>query len=111
MKFILKLLFILIANIQFSNGFGIDFINLSKIHTECAVTLVKASTSILPQVDSIGHNVLHTNQVLINKILESNIDPILKKKFILQVITITRQGDQIGGKILQDYYNFIDFLL
>jgi hypothetical protein len=114
MKSPLKLLLLLIANLQLSYSFGIEFlslINLPKIHPECAVSLVKASTAILPQFDSIGHHVLHANQVLINKLLESNFDPVLKKKLILQVIDLTRQGDEMGGKILQDYYNFIDFLL
>ena len=114
MKSPLKLLLLLLANFRLSNSFGIEFlsiINLPKIHPECAVSLVKASTAILPQFDSIGHHVLHANQVLINKLLESNFNPVLKKKLILQVIDLTRQGDEMGGKILQDYYNFIDFLL
>lgn len=111
MKSAFKLFFLLLANFQLSNSFGIEFLSLPKIQPELAVSLVKASTAILPQVDSIGHHVLHTNQVLINKLLESNFDPVLKKKLILQVIGLTRQGDEMGGKILQDYYNFIDFLL
>ena len=114
MKFIFTLFTILLSNIPIFNSFSIEFlslINLPKIYPECAVSLVKASTAILPQFDSIGHHVLHANQVLINKLLESNIDPVLKKKFILQVIDMTRQGDEMGGKILQDYYNFIDYLL
>ena len=114
MKSPLKLFLLLLANLQFSYCFGIEFlsiINLPKIHPEYAVSLVKVSTAILPQFDSIGHQVLHANQVLINKLLESNIDYSLKKKLILQVIDLTRQGDEMGGKILQDYYNFIDYLL
>ena len=111
MKSVLKLFFVLITNFNFSNGFGIEFLSLPKIQPELAVSLVKASTAILPQFDSIGHHVLQANQVVINKLLETNIDPILKKKLILQVIDMTRQGDEMGGKILQDYYNFIDYLL
>lgn len=99
------------SNIPLTYNYYIDFINLPKIPPEFAVSLVKASTAILPQFDSIGHHVLNTNQVLINKLLESNFDPVLKKKLILQVIDLTRQGDEMGGKILEDYYNFIDFLL
>ena len=111
MKSPLKLLLLLLVNLQLSYGFEVEFLSLSKIHPECAVSLIKASTAILPKFDSIGHHVLHANQVLINKLLESNIDPSLKKKIILQVIDLTRQGDEMGGKILLDYYNFIDFLL
>jgi len=111
MKSPLKILLLLLANLQISNSFGIEFLSLPKIHPECAVSLVKASTAILPQFDSIGHHVLYANQVLINKLLESNFDPVIKKKLILQVIDMTKQGDEMGGKILQDYYNFIDYLL
>ena len=111
MKFILKLLFIFLSNIPLTYNYYIDFINLPKIPSEYAVSLVKASTAILPQFDSIGHHVLHANQVLINKLLESNFDPVLKKRLILQVIDMTRQGDEMGGKILQDYYNLSDYLL
>ena len=111
MKSPLKLLLLLIANLQLSYSFGIEFLSLPEIHPECAISLVKASTAILPQFDSIGHHVLYANQVLINKLLESNFDPVIKKKLILQVIDMTKQGDEMGGKILQDYYNFIDFLL
>ena len=110
MKFLFKLL-ILIINIKSTSSFGIDLTNLVKIHPEHAISLVKTSTAILPQFDSIGHHVLQTNKVLINKLLESNIDPTIKKKLILQVIDLTKQGDEMGGKILENYYNFIDFLL
>ena len=111
MKSLFKLLLLLLANLQFSYGFGIEFLSLTKINPECAISLVKTSTAILPQFDSISHHVLHANQVLINKLLESNFDPVIKKKLILQVIDMTKQGDEMGGKILQDYYNFIDYLL
>ena len=111
MKFWIKIFLFLSFNVSFSKTFGLDFSVLPKIQPELAVSLVKASTAILPQFDSIGHHVLYANQVVINKLLETNIDPILKKKLILQVIDMTRQGDEMGGKILQDYYNFIDYLL
>lgn len=94
--------------------FGVDLINilhLPKLPPETAVSIVKSSTAILPQFDSIGHHVLQANEVLINKLLELNLDPSIKKKLILQVIDMTRQGDEMGGKILQDYYDLINYLL
>lgn len=39
MKSPLKLLLLLLANLQFNYAFGIEFISLSKIHPECAVGL------------------------------------------------------------------------
>ena len=89
----------------------INILHLPKIQPELAVSIVKSSTAILPQFDSIGHHVLHANEVLINKLLELNLDPAIKKKLILKVIDITREGDEMGGKILQDYYDLINYLL
>lgn len=89
----------------------INILHFPKLSSETAVSIVKSSTAILPQFDSIGHHVLHANEVLINKLLELNLDPSIKKKLILQVIDMTRQGDEMGGKILQDYYDLIDYLL
>lgn len=101
----LFMLFTLFSKVDKTNTFHLP------ITHDCAISLVKASTSILPQFDSIGHFVLHANEVLINKVLSSQIDPTIKKKLILQIIDMARQGDEMGGKILQDYYNFVDYLL
>ena len=130
MKILSKFFLFLALGIKSIHSFSFDIININNLdsvtnlpnlpnlsnllptlHPECAVSLVKASTAILPQFDSIGHHVLNANQILINKLLESNLDPSLKKNLILKVIDMTKQGDEMGGKILQDYYNFIDFLL
>ena len=111
MKSPIKILFLLITNLLNVNTLCFDFTHLPKIQPETAVSLVKASTAILPQFDSIGHTVLSTNEYLINRILETNLDPVLKKQLILKVIELSRRGDEMGGKILQDYYNFIDYLL
>ena len=111
MKSPIKLFLLFALNIQTICNFGIDLMSIPKVNPEVAVSLVKASTAILPQFDSIGHHVLHANQVLINQLLNTNLDPLLKKKIILQVIQLTKQGDDMGGKILQDYYNFINYLL
>lgn len=111
MKSPIKILFLIITNLLSANTFCIDFTQLPKMHPETAISLVKASTAILPQFDSIGHHVLSTNEYLINRVLETNLDPAFKKQLILKVIELSRQGDEMGGKILQDYYNFIDYLL
>ena len=110
MKSPIKCLILFLISLYNVNTFCIDISSLH-INQECAISLVKASTAILPEFDSIGHHVLNANQVIINKILESNFDSDLKKNIILKVIDLTRQGDEMGGKILLDYYNFINYLL
>lgn len=109
-----KILKILCIFLSFKNSVSFDigsFCNIFHVPPETAHTLVKASTAILPKFDSVSHIVLNTNEMLINKLLDSNLDPVFKKRLILQVIQMTKEGDDMGGVILQYYYNFIDKLL
>ena len=104
-KKILKLC-ILIFGVQNSNAaFHLP------IPPDVGVSIVKASTAILPQVDSVGHFVLKTNEMLINKIIDSNLEQNLKKEYILKVIEFTRNGDNMGNQILLNYYNLINSIL
>lgn len=74
--------------------------------------IVKAITSFLPKVDGIGGFILHTNDILINKIFNSPIfSPEIKKSLILDIISISQWGDATGHKILELYYNIVDCLL
>lgn len=78
---------------------------------ECGAHIVKMSTGLLPDFDKISHIVLTANEQIINKILDSSLSEDIKKKLILQVVEITRQGDETGSVILANYYKLIDFLL
>ena len=112
MKSLVKILFTILLILKSNNAFIYPTIpNLSELNQELAISIVKASTAILPQFDSVGHIVLSTNEILINKVLETQIDPLLKKKIILNIIDLSRQGDEMGGKILANYYKLIDFIL
>ena len=109
MNLIFKYLFLIFSIFQSSN---VNCLQLSDILTpEMSVSLVKASTQILPKVDSIGHIVLTANDMFINKVLESRLNPVLKKQLILQIIDITRQGDDTGSTILQYYHDFVNSIL
>lgn len=78
---------------------------------ECGAHIVKISTGLLPDFDKISHTVLTINEKLINNILDSSLSPDLKKKLILEVVDLTRRGDEMGSIILLKYHNLIDFLL
>tara|TARA_Y100000022_G_C13230415_1_gene367052 strand:- start:865 stop:1251 length:387 start_codon:yes stop_codon:yes gene_type:complete len=78
---------------------------------ECGAHIVKMSTGLLPDFDKISHIVLTANEQIINKILDSSLSEDIKKKLILQVVEITREGDEMGSVILANYYKLIDFLL
>ena len=73
--------------------------------------LVKSSSSIIPKFDNIGSIVLHLNEKFIKLIVDSNLDLNTKKNFILNIIQAAQHGDEMGGKILQFYYDFINCLL
>lgn len=111
MKSPIKILFLICSYLSNVDSINIDILHIFKPSPEQAISLVKASTAILPQFDSIGHHVLQANEYLINRVLETNLNPEQKKQLILKVIDLSRQGDEMGGKILSNYYNFIDYLL
>lgn len=88
---------------------NLEFIN--NLPQEFRDNLVKSSSSIIPKFDSIGSIVLHLNEKFIKLIVESNLDINTKKIFILNIIQAAQNGDEMGGKILQFYYDFINCLL
>tara|TARA_B100000424_G_C22622462_1_gene345765 strand:- start:93 stop:491 length:399 start_codon:yes stop_codon:yes gene_type:complete len=82
------------------------------LNTDQSEFLVKKITGILPQVDSIAGYVLHSNDVLINKILNNPMfDLETKKHWVLFFIRITQNGDNMGHQLLQWYYDLVNCLL
>jgi hypothetical protein len=87
-----------------------EFIN--HISHEIGYSVVKLISTLLPHVDSIAHDILHMDDVMINNILNfSLISPELKKNIILTIIHISQEGDNIGGYMLQLYYDIINKLM
>jgi hypothetical protein len=71
--------------------------------------IVEQISSMLPKVDSIGHNILHANNEFINYILEHNLfDDATKKSIILASIRLAQYGDDAGSQILQLYYDIVE---
>jgi hypothetical protein len=92
--------------------FDINKSILSNFQRNFIYGMVKTSSNVLPNVDSIGHHVLHFNNVFIHKIIESKtLDFCEKKKLILWIINMTRKGDDTGSFVLQTYYNFVDKIM
>jgi hypothetical protein len=74
--------------------------------------IVKKIAGIFPKMDVISHYVLHTNDVLINTILNDNHLKIeIKKILVLSLINLTQSGDATGGHILQLYQDIVNCLL
>lgn len=93
-----------------SNAFG--FLQNPDIFHNIAINMVKTSTSILPACDSIGHNILHVNEIIIHNLLDNEALPMdIKKPIILNLIKAAQTGDQVGGEILKHYEILVDKLL
>lgn len=74
--------------------------------------IVKSLSNTLPQFDSISHIVLNTNSKIIAHALENDFIPHqLKKDIILLTIKMTQEGDNMGGQILELYYNIVNHIL
>tara|TARA_Y100001938_G_C8079320_1_gene428080 strand:+ start:387 stop:731 length:345 start_codon:yes stop_codon:yes gene_type:complete len=84
------------------------------VHTvpyDVRVKIVEDATGILPKLDWFGHMVLNNNEKMIDAVISTNLSQEQKKIVILKIIELCRKGDDMGGKILLDYYNLIDLLL
>ena len=74
--------------------------------------IIKQISGVFPKMDIISHFVLHTNDVLINYVLNNNyIDLENKKNLALFLIKMTQIGDSTGSHILQIYYDLVNCLL
>ena len=74
--------------------------------------IVKQISGLFPKMDIISHYVLHTNDVLINYVLNNNyINMETKKSLALFLIEITQKGDSTGSHILQIYHDLVNCLL
>lgn len=84
----------------------------NEISDNMSTAMVKLLSNTLPQFDSISHIVLTTNSKIISSVLANDNLPIfLKKDIILLTIKMTQEGDNVGGQILELYYNLVDKLL
>lgn len=74
--------------------------------------IVNSISSMLPKVDSIGHNVLHANNIFIADILGSEFIPEhLKRDIVLASIKLAIYGDNLGSHLLEFYYKIVDACL
>lgn len=101
-------------NFQMSSNICPEYLSkfTSLLDEEKSEAIVKGTTSFLTKVDGVGGYILHTNDIIINFLLNNellNID--IKKKLILQLIEFSQAGDATGHQILQIYYDLVSCLL
>lgn len=83
--------------------------NMDHFVHQTGYAVVKIVSSILPHVDTIGHRVLHMDDVVINYFINlDNLSPELKKHIILSIIQISQNGDHFGAQMLQLYYDIVN---
>lgn len=71
--------------------------------------IVETISAQLPNVDSIGHNVLRANNEFINSILNNSVlSEEMKKVIVLASIKLAIAGDNMGSTILQLYYDIVE---
>lgn len=69
-------------------------------------------SSLLPKVDTIGHDILHANnQFIANVLANDSMSHEFKKDIILFSIKMAQYGDDLGSFFLQQYYNIVDYSL
>ncbi len=84
----------------------------SFIPIETKIKIIEFSSKILPRIDTIGHNLLLNNEIVIKNILEIEKIPLYtRKQIVLDIIRFTEYGDKFGGFILSNYHDIVDKLL
>tara|TARA_A100001015_G_scaffold321633_1_gene453591 strand:+ start:5308 stop:5826 length:519 start_codon:yes stop_codon:yes gene_type:complete len=83
--------------------------NIEILNQNMGKETVKLISSALPNVDSIGHQILHANNIYINDILNNpKIPHELQKELILVSIKLAQYGDDMGSNLLQLYYDIVE---
>lgn len=83
---------------------------MNKIH-DINMDIFKKVTEYLPEFHKAGDNVLDMNQKLIHNILESNIDPEIKKKVIASILDLTLVFDHAASHFLHIYQDFVHHIM
>lgn len=74
--------------------------------------IVLQLSSLLPKVDTIGHDILHANNKFVVDVLANEqMSHEFKKDIILLSIKLAQHGDDIGSFFLQQYYNIVDYMI
>lgn len=101
------------TNLLFNNHFDVNTVVDKNIlvQNKIIIPLIDKITKIIPNIDTIGHNVILIDKnLIINLINNDYIDNHVKKDIILTIIKLTQDGDQIGTFVLQNYYNLVNHI-
>ena len=90
----------------------VDSNQMNHIYQETGKEIVLQVSSLLPKLDTVGHDILRANHDYIENVLANDIlNHEAKKAAILFSIKLAQYGDDMGSHLLQQYYNLVDACL
>lgn len=82
------------------------------LQQESGKEIVLKISSLLPKLDTVGHDILRANHDYIQDVLSNEVlSHETKKAAILFSIKLAQYGDDFGSHVLQGYYNIVDACL
>tara|TARA_B100001287_G_scaffold276309_1_gene286689 strand:+ start:2200 stop:2511 length:312 start_codon:yes stop_codon:yes gene_type:complete len=100
-------LFLLLLLVRNSNS----YLNIFSL-TNLKLNSIEILSNVLPKVDIFGHKILEQNKLIIEKIIENDgISIEIKKQLILEIVRLTKLGDEFGSIVLQNYEHYINHII
>lgn len=100
----------------FNNWNEFLFNNIKNEHVvnkikEINMMLFRKATDVLPEFHKSGDKLLMFNKHIIDKLLETGVDPQVKKEIIIRLLDITLIGDQVASNFLHIYQEFVKHIM
>jgi len=100
-------LFLLILLVRTTNS----YLNIFSL-TNLKLNSIEILSNVLPKVDIFGHKILEQNKLIIEKIIENDgISLEIKKQMIMEIVRLTKLGDEFGSIVLQNYEHYINHII
>lgn len=88
-----------------------SYLNIFSL-TNFKLNSIEIFSNVLPKVDIFGHKILEQNKLIIEKIIENDgISLEIKKQIILDIVRLTKLGDDFGSIVLQNYEHYINHII
>lgn len=100
-------LFLLVLLVRSTNS----YLNIFSL-TNLKLNSIEILSNVLPKVDIFGHKILEQNKLIIEKIIENDgISLEIKKQMIMEIVRLTKLGDDFGSIVLQNYEHYINHII
>ncbi len=100
-------LFLLVLLVRTTNS----YLNIFSL-TNLKLNSIEILSNVLPKVDIFGHKILEQNKLIIEKIIENDgISLEIKKQMIMEIVRLTKLGDDFGSIVLQNYEHYINHII